>query len=80
MTKLEEKLIQLGYEKGYFNVYHRKQFNGMYWLILEVYGGNIFGSIYSERREFRYQNQIDDLQLAYNQLQKDLKELKEYGK
>ena len=74
MTKLEEKLIQLGYKKAYDNTYIKKS-NTFYWLTLEVYEQDIFGSVYSERRKFRYQNQIDNLQQAFNQLQQDLEVL-----
>lgn len=77
MTKLEQKLIELGYEKGYLNAYHKK-FNNMFFLTIELYEPKTFGSVYSERKEFRFQEHIDNLQQAFNQLQNDLKELKEY--
>lgn len=52
MTKLEEKLIELGY-KGYYN------------------------SLTHEHHRYYKQKQIDSLQQAFNQLQNDLKDLKE---
>lgn len=75
MTKLEQKLIELGYEKGYLNAYHKK-FNNMIFLTIELYEPKTFGSIYSDRKEYRIQKHIDNLQQAFNQLQNDLKELK----
>lgn len=77
MTKLEQKLIELGYEKGYLSAYH-KRFNNVIFLTIENYEEKgIFGSVYSERRDFIFQEHIDNLQQAFNQLQSDLKELKE---
>ncbi len=77
MTKLEKKLIELGYERGYHNMYH-KNFSRIFILTIEVYKKVIFGRVYSECREFSSQDKIDDLQLAFNQLQNDLEVLKKY--
>jgi len=84
MTKLEEKLLQLGYDK-IDSVTYEKHFIEPYidicievlppWhkgeCICEAYVCDSFSLIST-------QEQLDDLQQAFNQLQSDLKELKEY--
>lgn len=77
MTKLEQKLIELGYEQGLRNTYH-KRFTSMFILTFEVYSEVIFSRVDSQWSGFSCQEQIDTLQQAFNQLQSDLKELKEY--
>lgn len=77
MTKLEQKLIELGYEKSSLSIYYKK-FTNMLILTFEVYSEVIFSRVESQWSGFSCQEQIDNLQQAFNQLQNDLKELKEY--
>ena len=86
MTKLEQKLLKLGYEientdwtyktarkwfeYGWFNILFNK----------EKYGNNIYYSCVDYIFKFKTQQDIDNLQQAFNQLQADLKELKKYEK
>ena len=74
MTKLEQKLIQLGYEKEEYNgIIYFKYVDRCYLFInshnLKKYGVECHMMTYTEQRH------IDNLQQAYNQLQSDLKEL-----
>ena len=79
MTKLEEKLIELGYELNgeyyNYNVY-RKRISAND-LFVEVFHNLSLdycidvGYVYS-------QQDIDNLQKAFNEMQKDLEELKNY--
>ena len=84
MTKLEEKLIQLGYEK-YDNTTKPtfyKNMNGCEIRIMvnwNTFGNKIvYSCVKSWTDVFSCQLSIDNLQQAFNQLQNDLKELKEY--
>lgn len=78
MTKLEEKLIKLGYERHYTQKPYiwEKDFNDF---ILKIsIAENIKGWVNVDiYLNFRKQKQIDNLQQAYNQLQQDLTILKE---
>ena len=78
MTKLEQKLIELGYKRtGCFN------------FIKNVLSNSLLIKLDADRKKIletyvdyyavgvSYQWQIDNLQQAFNQLQNDLKELKE---
>lgn len=81
MTKLEQKLLELGYEQlPYLKTYFVKEFNCVMHKVIflndqltEVKGHKI-----SPYGAFRTQQDIDNLQLAFNELQKDLEELKKY--
>lgn len=82
MTKLEAKLIELGYGKikvtdFYSNkrpfVKHRKSWSIR---INVLYNQNNKIEHYIEPRYIYSQHQIDNLQLAFNEMQKDLEELK----
>lgn len=75
MTKLEEKLVELGYENVYANVY-LKRLNSIYSISFEVYSNVYFYNTYREIKTFKTQQDIDNLQLAFNVMQKDLEELK----
>ena len=79
MTKLEEKLIELGYENVYGYVYI-KRLNSIYSISFEVYSSVYYCSTYREIKSFRKQQDIDDLQQAFNTMQKDLEVLKECEK
>lgn len=79
MTKLEEKLIELGYN-GVFvgndnNIYYKKQTKR---IVLDFKCEKIITSyLRLPSLEINNQKQINNLQQAYNQLQKDLKVLRE---
>ena len=81
MTKLEEKLIELEYEKIIKHFYYEKTF-GEWKLSIEFLEGKISHSCvfnYPVNRVFiKTQQDIDNLQQAFNQLQLDLEVLKEY--
>ena len=82
MTKLEEKLIELGYVQTHTNKKVSK-FKGLCnsVIICIVYDkqlNDITGYIEDVYCNIKYQFQIDNIQKAFNQLQQDLKELKEY--
>ena len=79
MTKLEEKLIQLGYEKIIKHFYYEKTMDG--WrLSIELLEDKISHTCvfnFPVNRVFiETQQDIDNLQQAFNQLQKDLEVLK----
>lgn len=82
MTKLEQKLLQLGYELDYEDeigtIYTKKMsfFEKLVITIIKNY--NPTGYVWTETRAYCKQDYIDNLQQAFNQLQNDLKELKEY--
>ena len=79
MTKLEEKLIELEYikssVKGFYNKYLK-------WCYIRIYFNEDNTIKYEwcgvQRNHlgvFQTQEQIDNLQLAFNEMQRDLKEL-----
>jgi TfoX/Sxy family transcriptional regulator of competence genes len=80
MTKLEQKLIELGYD-GMFvgndnNIYYKKQTKR---IVLNSKCEKIVTSyLRLPSLEIDSQKQIKNIQQAFNQLQNDLKELKEY--
>lgn len=78
MTKLEEKLVELGYEKTIGSGRWCKEYDG---------NKNIFintDEYYKKIKDYyihfysfiECQQDLDNLQLAFNELQKDLEELK----
>ena len=77
MTKLEEKLIELGYKRSEFMIHSFKKIfiDNVIMFILNEAENNI-----KERRvmaiSIKSQQDINDLQQAFNQLQKDLDVLK----
>ena len=92
MTKLEEKLIELGYEEtgdgysskrndnfiSYSKLFHTSNLMA-YLICVDVYSNGYFHSYLLEERYYiRTQQDIDNLQQAFNQMQKDLEELREY--
>ena len=81
MTKLEQKLIELGYKTAVDTnnvILGIKQVNKSD-LVIKISSKNkIEKYIWSYTRYFETQKDIDNLQQAFNQLQNDLKELKEY--
>lgn len=83
MTKLEQKLIELGYEIEN-TVWTYKQARKEYmkcWIYIEFnkekYGNNITFKCVKPIFCIKSQQDIDNLQQAYNQLQKDLEMLKD---
>lgn len=87
MNKLEEKLIELGYNKCYYDNFTKQTTyykNNEYLEITIVVNWNAYGNkivrsgVEYWTKMFSTQQQIDDLQKAFNQLQKDLEVLKEY--
>ena len=81
MTELEKKLIELGYEQfPYIKTYFEKEFHCA--LHKVIFLNDQFTKVESHKISpygaFRTQQDIDDLQQAFNELQKDLEVLKEY--
>lgn len=77
MTKLEDKLIELGYEKNRYDYRKDLIINDYFFtLIIDLVNNKVFGCI-GEISSIIYQCQLDGLQQAFNQLQKDLEVLKE---
>lgn len=78
MTKLEQKLKELGYERNYTQKPYiwEKDFDNFILKISIEEGikGWVNVGLYSC---FRKQSQIDNLQQAFNEMQKDLEELKQ---
>ena len=78
MPKLEEKLVELGYQRIDCNDYFKiTNFRFVYiFVTLNKQKTNIINyGIQIPNNIFRNQYQIDNLQQAFNQLQSDLKEL-----
>ena len=78
MTKLEEKLVELGY-KPYYRCYEKivgkisifvEPFDELFTKIHKMY-------VYDDTQYIKRQEQIDNLQQAFNEMQKDLEILKE---
>ena len=84
MTKLEQKLIELGYDDRYDPHRQRVEFYkkmrlSNWWIRLTHIMDNdgIRESEMSTPLAIRSQQDIDDIQQAFNQLQKDLEVLKD---
>ena len=78
MTKLEEKLIMLGYENTYRDTRYIKQKNSHFRTIISLEENK--QKIEESFIEYDYvesQQDIDNLQQAFNQLQQDLEVLKD---
>ena len=76
MTKLEEKLIELGYDfidSCYNQHCYRKSIKGCR-VVINVFKGKVIGRYID--KAIIYQQDIDNLQQAYNILQSDLEVLK----
>lgn len=83
MTKLEEKLIQFGYVRydlAGFGHYYSKKLGNEIEMVIYYDDEEDFITHYCIKKEYSFYNQqdIDNLQQAFNILQKNLKELKEY--
>lgn len=83
MTKLEKKLIHLGYVWTYDNFTKQKNFyrnieGCQTRIVLDLVNGKIaYSSVENWTKVFTSQKGIDNLQQAFNQLQQDLEVLKE---
>ena len=85
MTKLEEKLQELGYEQGVTlkHLYFKEIYNTRIMLWLNKSRSNITkdsGVLKNESIYVRKQQEIYNLQQAFNEMQRDLEVLKEYEK
>ena len=80
MTKLEQKLRELGYKITHADGFVASKEILKSDLVISVSEDNKIETyyIYLYTRVLRHQSQLDDYKSALNQLQKDLKELKEY--
>lgn len=82
MTKLEEKLIQLGYELFQTNdkvlIYRKNNIGG--YLDIHLWDNKILTSGVLFPLIITTEWELKNINRAFNQLQKDLKELKEYEK
>lgn len=79
MTKLEEKLIELGYENSYTmrpDIWE-KDSNGF---IIRIFTSDCIKGFVTQLSSFKTQKYIDNLQLAFNEMQKDLEVLKDNSK
>lgn len=81
MTKLEEKLAELGYEPPVIDMFHKyfTKFIDDNWILAIETDRDVTKAIegWIELREDIYaQKQIDELQQVFNQLQKDLEVLR----
>lgn len=76
MTKLEEKLIELGYLKDAYNskVYYKDCY-GLHGININI-KNEIKGKVWSVYEGYTSQIQIDNLQKAFDEMQKDLEILK----
>lgn len=78
MTKLEEKLIELGYRKYTDFIYAKYLRNLEYLKVdLEINISTLTGRIDTETRHY-FIKEANDFVKAFNILQKDLEVLKEY--
>ena len=80
MTKLEEKLLQLGY-RGWFierdrASYYTKVIDEVE-IAISIANNKVGYCDVAPRRNIFKQSQIDNIQQAFNQLQKDLEVLKD---
>ena len=76
MTKLEEKLIELGYEK---KLWEQGKWESKFWNIV-IFTNEENTKIeyyYAWSNQIRTQKNIDYIQVSFNEMQKDLEILKE---
>ena len=82
MSKLEQKLKELGYEKEKnYRIYVKNYLETdiEIWHILTLRNDEIsISKIYCGKCDFTKQEHIDSLQQAFNEMQKDLEVLREY--
>lgn len=75
MTKLKQKLLELGYE--YVGHYHFSKTFNQFHLIIQINSNKIYVAKANPINYITFDG-LDDFIKANNQLQNDLKELKEY--
>ena len=81
MTKLEQKLIELGYKPSIFEnryIKYYKETDNYILIQLSKNKNSIMSYSFGSQKAFTNQQDIDNLQQAFNQLQNDLEVLKEY--
>ena len=78
MTKLEQKLVELGYLKHTPRSLKYGKFVEGYELLIDTSIKPFKSYIVMEDFWLNKQSEIDELQQAFNEMQKDLEELKEY--
>ena len=86
MSRLEDKLIELGYEFDHYEVFtnqtaYRKPIGDIDCAIIMIFTNkniNKIVSYYAINGIVKSQIHINNLQLAFNEMQKDLEVLKEY--
>ena len=83
MTKLEEKLLELGYRTNWFyRLFSEiKYFNQCFGQMLVIKFDKFYNSYKGEvwvNPTCKTQQDVDNMQQAFNQLQKDLEVLKKY--
>lgn len=77
MTKLEEKLFELDYEKSKNSRDYFKRLKGRLIICIYIFQNNeLAACVYQEDRLVIEQSQINRLQQAFDEMQKDLKILK----
>ena len=78
MTKLEEKLIDLGYE--YESMTYYSKIFGDHKIYIDLFCKRKIEDYFLQSHilNFRKQEQINNLQQAFNEMQKDLEVLKKY--
>ena len=79
MTKLEQKLIELGYENIYANSRWCKEYDGNknIFITTDEYHKKIKDYYIHFYSNIECQEDIDNLQQAFNEMQNDLKELEQ---
>ena len=86
MSRLEEKLLDLGYEYYAIDLCYRKKYTNYFYLIIDVIDDEInelcSGIKMNEDLEIFDKHLlnivIEVMEQAYNEMQKDLEELKKY--
>lgn len=76
MSRLEEKLIELGYKHYAGKMYIKFQHKYSNELVIEISQDKIINFYVYSYDSYIKQEQIDNLQQAFNEMQKDLEELK----
>ena len=77
MTKLEEKLFELDYEKSKNSRDYFKRLKGRLIICIYIFQNNeLAAGVYQEDHLVIEQSQINRLQLAFDEMQKDLEILK----
>lgn len=81
MTKLEEKLINLGYELYYKSAddteYYKELTIGTFHIIIDTKTKKIIAN-YIDKVIIHTRQNIDEVQQAFNVMKQDLEELKQY--